>query len=153
MRLSIMTLVMLACAGCAGGGLPSSPTTAPASSSAAQPSKWTAIVNTDEGGECDPQAKPGDCWLPIHAAPVLTGNPLNLLEKEGSTCREEQQAKCWPQPNDTLNVDCVAVGMDGRLWYGIAVPNERVLNGTQTKGKPTTHGYASSQWFRLRRRC
>lgn len=143
LRLGVVAL-LLAAAGCSGGdedksATPTASATAPAVV-ATYVESIPATVDTSGSG-CDEKANgEGDCWLPLYAKPGLNGDALNL----GGACTKDEQAECWPQPGDAIEVTC-QVTVSGITYYGATIPaNKRIA-----KPAESVRGFAESRFFRL----
>ena len=117
--LAALTLVGVTLAGCGTPAPRSDPSTAVA--------RMKVTVDIPPA-ECLPQGVPGNCWLPAYGAPVVSGNAVNRDDKQCNNQSQDQRA-CWPQQGTQLTANCLALGMDGRIWFGIQIPLEAVRDG------------------------
>jgi hypothetical protein len=152
MRLRICRIAVAAVlvAGCSSGDGDAIKTPNQHSSSAAAASQVTgdapvvleATVDTASSG-CDTKVK-GDCWLPLYIDMTTTEDPLNLT----GSCTRDKQATCWPQPGDTVMVNCLGTS-DGLLWYGVTMPIDKVRGKGLTEYTKVT-GHNKVQWLRIK---
>ncbi|HSE61752.1 MAG TPA: hypothetical protein VLA88_05675 [Candidatus Saccharimonadales bacterium] len=153
-RVCIAAVMLAATAGCSSGsekpvgsaswneGTPTPSATLPTPPSA------RAVVIA-KGDVCQPPGVPGNCWLPLYPQPALTGTAYN----QSAVCNNgsRDQSSCWPQPDTEVEVVCTTQGSDGRQWYGVRVPPERmVASSAQHIHTDGPIGYAAAQYLWVR---